>query len=95
MSFLPHIAFELVPVIQNAPFKITDIALLDDRIFIASGNALFVYQIDERRDESAGAPIDSRLIFNDKKFAKKPITKLEVIESHSLLVSLSGWFYFS
>jgi tetratricopeptide (TPR) repeat protein len=123
-AFLPHIAFELHTIVANIPYRIADVAVLDDRVFLATSDGLLVYGVEAVNaalsssssssssvpsaplsgslddlsgfvsvPASTGGAYRTTLVFSDKKFAKKPVSKLAVLEREQVLLSLSDSIY--
>lgn len=103
-AFLPHIAFELHTIVANIPYRIADVAVLDERVFLATSDGLLVYGVETEAHPSSSSsslssansssgPYKTTLLFSDKKFSKKPVTKVAVLEREQLLLSLSDSIY--
>jgi hypothetical protein len=119
-TFLPHVAFELHAIVPNLPYKIADMAVLDDRVFLATSEGLLVYSVEvvgssngngngasvasscgllrhaiasSSSTSSTSGPYKTTLVFSDKKFSKKPVTKVAILEREQLLLSLSDSIY--
>jgi hypothetical protein len=115
-TFLPHVAFELHAIVPNLPYKIADMAVLDDRVFLATSEGLLVYSVEvvgsagngngsvasssassaslaSSSTSTTSGPYKTTLLFSDKKFSKKPVTKVAILEREQLLLSLSDSIY--
>ena len=82
-----HVAFELETLMEDI-VAIVDIAVCDERVFVASTSALLVYGVGENDRLRGGA--SATMLYSSKTFSKKQLTKIDVDRRHKMLYSLSG-----
>lgn len=86
------IAYELETIVEGDHIAIADIAVCDERVFVATASGMLVYGVGEG-DRLRGGASGTQIVY-DKKFSKKPVTKIEIDRRNKILFSLSGFDYF-
>jgi hypothetical protein len=82
------IAYEIETIVEGDHIAIADIAVCDERVFVATASGMLVYGVGEG-DRLRGGASGTQIVY-DKKFSKKPVTKIEIDRRNKILFSLSG-----